>query len=263
MTFSGKVIVVTGASMGIGQAIATAFAAEGAHVVLAARNHDRLRDMATSLSDRRGFILTVPVDVTDQADVDRLVHQSLTITGRVDVLINNAGVGMNGAVATLDLDQWRRCLEVNLIGATRVVQSFLPAMIAAHGGSIVQISSVLGQISAPYTAGYNASKFALGAITDALRVEVAPHGIRVISVYPGSTESRFRANSLGGTDVRKVRLGRVPATRVAQRVLQAVRRGERDAYVRWQDAVLCWVGAHLPRLADFVLRSTYRRSQDE
>lgn len=258
MTFSGRVIVVTGASKGIGQAIATAFVAKGAHVVLAARNHDRLREVATGLADRRGFVLTVPVDVTDQADVDRLVQQSLTITGRVDVLINNAGVGMNGAVATLNLQEWRQCLEVNLIGATRVVQSFLPAMIAARGGSIVQISSVLGRISAPYTAGYNASKFALGAISDALRVEVAPHGIRVISVYPGSTESEFRANSLGGADVRKVRVGRVQATRVAQRVIQAVRRGERDAYVRWQDAVLCWAGAHLPHLSDFVLRTAYR-----
>jgi short-subunit dehydrogenase len=175
----------------------------------------------------------------------------------VDVLVNNAGVGMNGAVEILDLAQLEECLAVNLFGAVRTIQAFLPAMIAAQGGSIVQVSSVLGKVSVPYTAGYNASKHALNAISDALRIEIAPHGIQVISVYPGSTETNFRAHSLGQVGTPKVRPRRVTAARVGARILRAVRRGERDVYVTFSDALLCWVATRMGRLTDFILKRLY------
>jgi short-subunit dehydrogenase len=257
--FTGKTIVITGASMGIGEAMAAAFAAEGANLVLAARSRDLLEQVASRLAGSRGAILPVATDVTCDADVRRLGEISLTLTGRVDVLVNNAGVGMNGPVESLDLDQWQRCLDVNLVAPVRVIQAFLPAMKAARAGSIVQISSVLGNVSVPYTAGYNASKYALNAITDALRLEVAPFGIQVVSVYPGSTESNFRTNTLGRSNAPKVRLGRVPAEIVAGKVVRAVKRGRRDVYIRLRDAALCWVGTRLPHLTDWALRTVYRR----
>lgn len=122
----------------------------------------------------------------------------------------------------------------------------------------MQISSVLGKVSAPQTAGYNASKFALNAVSDTLRLELAGTGIRVISVYPGSTESNFRANSLGATKVHKVRFSRVPASRVGERVVRAVERGERDVYVTFRDAVMCWLVPRFPGLADRVIGRIYR-----
>ncbi len=244
--------------MGIGRAIAEAFVRAGANVVLAARQEGLLRDLAEQLSGGSGQILTVPTDVTSEADVRRLAERSLSLTGRVDVLVNNAGVGMNGAVESLDLDAWRQCMEINLFGAVRVIQAFAPAMKAARAGTIVQISSVLGKVSVPYTGGYNASKYALNAISEALRLEMAPYGVKVISVYPGSTESNFRANSMGQAGVPKVRTGRVPASAVADRVLRAVERGERDVYVSLRDAALCWAGTRLPRLTDWVLTRAYR-----
>lgn len=261
MHFSGKTVVITGASMGIGEALAAAFAAEGANLVLAARSADLLAEVAGRIARGWGRIVTIPCDVTNPADVARLVRESLAVTGRIDVLINNAGVGMNGAVETLDLSAWRRCLEVNLLGAVGVIQAFLPDMKAARGGSIVQISSVLGKVSVPYTAGYNASKYALNAISDALRLEVAPYGIAVISVYPGSTETSFRANSLGEFNPPKVRPFRVTADKVARRVVQAVRRGERDVYISLQDTLLCWLGTRFPRLTDYALQRAYRQQQ--
>lgn len=259
MHFAGKTVVITGASMGIGEAIAASFASEGANLVLAARSAALLEKVAGRIAPGAGRIITVPCDVTLPADIDRLVRESEAITGRVDLLINNAGVGMNGAVETLDLTAWRRCLEVNLLGAVGVIQAFLPGMKAARGGSIVQISSVLGKVSAPYTAGYNASKYALNAISDALRLEVAPYGIQVISIYPGSTESSFRTNSLGEFNPPKVRPFRVTADKVARRVVKAVRRGERDVYISLQDTLLCWFGTRFPRLTDFALRRMYRQ----
>jgi len=244
--------------MGIGEAIAEQFIRQGATVVLAARQDSLLAKVAGRLNGiSPGHAIAVTTDVTVPDQVARLAEQSFAQTGRVDVLVNNAGVGVNGKVETLDLDAWRRCLEVNLIAPVQVIQAFLPRMKAAGGGSIVQISSVLGKLSAPGTAGYNASKFALNAVSDALRNEVAGSGIRVISVYPGSTESNFRANSLGETRVHKVRFARVPASLVGQRVVRAVERGERDVYITARDAVVCWLATRMPGLADKVIQRLY------
>ena len=257
MTFKGKTVVVTGASMGIGAAIAEAFAAEGAHLILAARSRERLEEVACRLRTMAASVTIAPTDVTNPADVAQLAEVSLQPTGRVDVLVNNAGVGMNGSIETLDLAALQQCLEVNLLGAVRVLQAFVPGMKAAGCGSIVQISSVLGKVSAPFTGGYNASKFALNAVSDALRLEMAPYGVRVVSVYPGSTESNFRSNALGPTGLAKVRYQRVPASHVADRVLNAVRTGKRDVYTTFRDALLCWLGPRFPGLTDLVLRKAY------
>ncbi|HWI66648.1 MAG TPA: SDR family NAD(P)-dependent oxidoreductase [Symbiobacteriaceae bacterium] len=253
MNLSGKTVVITGASMGIGEALADEFAAAGAHLVLVARSADRLQQIAARLTNTR--VTTVTADVTADEDLKRI---AAAIEAPVDVLINNAGVGMNGAVESLDIDQFRRCLEVNLIAPVRVIQAFLPAMKAAGGGTIVQVSSVLGKVSVPYTAGYNASKYALNAISDALRLEVAKSGIHVISVYPGSTETNFRTNSLGAAGIPKVRLYRMTPADVARRIRRAVEREERDVYITRKDALLCWAATRWPRLADRILQTAYK-----
>ncbi|HWI50588.1 MAG TPA: SDR family NAD(P)-dependent oxidoreductase [Symbiobacteriaceae bacterium] len=256
MDLTGKVVVITGASMGIGEALADAFSAAGAHLVLAARSGDRLQALAERLGQPKSQVLTVTADITCDEEIARLRTAATGITGRVDVVVNNAGVGMNGAVASMDIAEFRRCLEVNLIAPVRVIQAFLPVMNA--GSAIVQISSVLGKVSVPYTAGYNASKYGLNAISDALRLEAAGAGVKVISVYPGSTESNFRKNSLGAPETPKVRLYRMSAATVAARVVRAVRRGERDVFVTWKDALLCWAATRWPRLADRILATAYR-----
>lgn len=258
MELTGKTVLITGASMGIGEALAEAFAEAGANLVLAARTESRLAEIAHRIARHGVTTLSVAVDVTRDEDVQKLAEAALSLNGRVDVLINNAGVGMNGAVAEMDIAALRRCLEVNLVAPIRLIQAFLPAMTGAGGGTIVQISSVLGKVSVPYTAGYNASKYALNAISDALRLEAARAGVRVVSVYPGSTESNFRANSLGAPGAPKVRLYRMTAETVARRIVKAVRRGERDVFITWKDALLCWIAVRFPGLADRILLAAYQ-----
>jgi uncharacterized protein len=256
--FRGKTVIVTGASQGIGRAIALAFHEAGATVVMAARSIDLLRSIAAEAPPAAGRLIPCQADVTDDASVQAMADLALAETGRIDILVNNAGLGLNGPVAELGLEQWQHAVQVNLFGAVRCIQKVVPAMRRQGGGQIIQISSVAGRVSVPYVGAYSATKFALNAISDALRIEETPARIQVISVYPGSTESNFRQNALGAQKWPKVRPAKVSAGVVAERVLAASLRGERDVYIRWKDRLLCWFGERFPRLGDWVLRKAYR-----
>ena len=256
--FNAKTVIVTGASMGIGLAIARAFCAAGATVVAAARSEQALREAADQAASLPGRLLPFPTDVTAEMDVQRLVDCALEQTGRIDILVDNAGMGVNGSVAEVDLDQWRQTLELNLITPVMLIQKVVPLMRRQGGGQIIQISSVAGRVSVPWIGAYSATKFGLNAISDALRLEETPSGIQVISVYPGSTESNFRDNALGERRWAKVRPSRVSAERVAHRVLRASLRGERDVYITLVDRFICWFGERFPRLSDFAMRKAFK-----
>lgn len=254
----GKTVLITGASMGIGKEIALLFAEAGATVVIAARSAELLREVADTATSPPGQLLPFPADVTDPQAVQALVDFALRETGRIDILINNAGVGLNGPISDLDLDSWHKAVELNLIAPVLCIQKVLPIMRRLGGGQIIQISSVAGRVSVPYIGGYAATKFGLNAISDALRIEATPDKVHVISVYPGSTESNFRTNALGERKWPKVRPNRVSGRVVAERVLRASLRGERDVYIRQTDRLLCWFGERFPHLSDWILRNAYK-----
>jgi NAD(P)-dependent dehydrogenase (short-subunit alcohol dehydrogenase family) len=184
---SDKTALVTGASSGIGEATALQLAELGYIVYAAARRVDRMSELAD-----RG-IRTRPVDVTDDASMVALVETIIADTGRIDVLVNNAGYGMYGALEDVPIDEARRQFEVNVFGLARLIQLVLPQMRAQGDGYIVNISSMGGKIWEPLGSWYHASKFAVEGLSDSLRVEVAEFGIKVVIIEPGTIRSEWSA----------------------------------------------------------------------
>jgi NAD(P)-dependent dehydrogenase (short-subunit alcohol dehydrogenase family) len=180
-----QVILVTGCSSGIGRATAIEAAARGHRVFASGRRLPDLADLAV-----RG-IDTLVIDVTDEASVARGVAAVLSGAGRIDALVNNAGFGQYGAIEDVSETEWRRQFDVNLFGTLSVLRAVLPAMRDARGGTIVNVSSVAGKVSIPFAGPYSASKHAIEAVSDALRVEVAPWRIRVVVIEPGPIGTRF------------------------------------------------------------------------
>lgn len=179
------VVLVTGASSGIGAATARRLARAGAVVYGGARRADRLAELAPD------GVRPLVMDVADDASATGAVGRVLAEHGRVDALVNNAGYGAYGAVEDVPLDDARRQLEVNLLGLARVTQLVLPPMRDAHRGTVVNVTSMGGRFAAAFGGWYHASKFAVEGLSDALRQEVAPFGVRVVVVEPGAIRTEW------------------------------------------------------------------------
>jgi NAD(P)-dependent dehydrogenase (short-subunit alcohol dehydrogenase family) len=253
-TLKGKVAVVTGASSGIGEATALELSRRGAFVAAAARSAGKLEDLARRATASGGDILVVETDVADRGSVEAMIARVVDELGRLDVLVNNAGLGLSGRVADLRADDLRYVFEVNTVGPLNCVQAALPQM--GRGGRIINVSSVVGQRAIPKVGGYCSTKSALNALSDALRVEIADRGISVTSVYPGTTRTSFRDNSRRTRDEKRGwRPNGVTPDRVAKKISDAAEKGPRDVYVTLPDRLFIAGVTLLPGLADRVLRS--------
>ncbi len=179
------VILVTGCSSGIGRATALEAAARGHRVYATARRRETLQDL------EKAGMHVLALDVTDAGSIRGAVASVLGEAGSIDALVNNAGYGQYGAVEDVSAEEWRQQFDVNLFGAVEMTRAVLPAMREKRSGTIVNVSSVGGKIAIPFAAPYCASKHALEAVSDALRVEVAPFGIRVVVIEAGPIETSF------------------------------------------------------------------------
>jgi NADP-dependent 3-hydroxy acid dehydrogenase YdfG len=183
---SGQVAVITGASSGIGAATASLLAAAGAKVVMGARREDRLHALKDEIAARSGEALAVRCDVTVRDDCEALLQTGIDRWGRVDVLINNAGIMPLSFVKSLQVDEWERMIDVNIKGVLFCTAAALPHLLAQESGHIVNISSIAGKRVIPSGSVYCATKFAVNAFSDALRLELsARKNIRVTCIQPG------------------------------------------------------------------------------
>ncbi len=186
---SSRVVIVTGASSGIGEATARAFGARGDRVVLVARREDRLRELAASLPDS----LPMPADLAKPEEPFRIVDAAAARYGQIDVLVNNAGLGRYNWIDTLDVEDVRAEVAVNLIAPILMARAAVPLMLRRGRGVIINVSSIAGLIGTPTTSVYNATKFGLRGLTEAFRRELGPQGIAVCGIYPATVEgTEFR-----------------------------------------------------------------------
>jgi NADP-dependent 3-hydroxy acid dehydrogenase YdfG len=184
---AGRVALVVGASSGIGEGAALALANAGAAVAIAARRADRLEDLARRIIAAGGQALALPGDITEEAVAESLVAQTLERFGRLDVLVNSAGINRHGGVENADTAEWRRVIEVNLMATLYACKAAITPMRAQGGGDIINITSLSARHASALFGAYGASKHGLAAMTEGLRQEVGSAGIRVCAIEPGGT----------------------------------------------------------------------------
>jgi NAD(P)-dependent dehydrogenase (short-subunit alcohol dehydrogenase family) len=194
--FDGAVAVVTGGGQGIGAAVASALAAEGAAVVVAARRTDRIERVATAIRGAGGKAWAVHCDVTDAASVNDLAKAAARHAGAVDILVNNAGVAHSAPLAKTSLEDWNRVLAVNATGTFLCTRAFLGGMLERKRGSIVNVASVAGLVGARYIAAYAAAKHAVIGLTQSVAAEVEGAGVTCNAVCPGFVDTEMTKESI-------------------------------------------------------------------
>jgi len=188
---SGRVVAITGGSSGIGEATALACAAAGASVALAARRADRIEAVAARITEEGGTAIAIPTDVADERQARTFIEQTYERLGRVDALVNNAGVMLLGAVTGADTADWRRMIDANLYGVLYCTHAALPVMAEQGGGHIVNVSSVAGRIASAGSAVYNMTKWGVNGFSEGLRQEALHAGVRVTIIEPGAVETEL------------------------------------------------------------------------
>jgi len=225
----GKIVVITGASSGLGAATARRLANEGAIVVLAARRRDRIEALANELSTGERRVLAIATDVTNKDQVKALVDETVAAHGRIDVILNNAGLMPLSPIERLKVDEWDRMVDVNIKGVLYGIAAALPHMQRQKSGQIINVSSVAGHKILSSGAVYSATKFAVRALSEGLRQEVKPHNIRVTIISPGAVATEL-IDQISEADIQSAVRARttfaVPADTFARMVAFAISQPE-------------------------------------
>jgi NADP-dependent 3-hydroxy acid dehydrogenase YdfG len=187
----GKVVVITGGSSGLGEAAARLLSAQGASVALGARRHDRIQSLAAELGRDGGKAIAITTDVTRRDEVKRLVDKAVEAFGRIDVMINNAGLMPQSLLERLKIDEWDQMIDVNIKGVLYGIAAALPHMKQQKAGHFINVSSVAGHRIGPGFAVYSATKFAVRALSEGLRQEVKPYNIRSTVISPGAVATEL------------------------------------------------------------------------
>jgi len=193
-SLAGRIALVTGASSGIGEGIALALAGAGATVAVSARRKQRLASLAQRIEAAGGKALVLAGDMTVEAEAIKAVEDTVAQLGRIDILINSAGVMQAGGIENCDLDEYRRVFDINLFATLYCCRAAVPHMLAQGGGDIVNISSLAGRKGGPMTSAYSASKHAVNSLSDGMRQELGDRNIRVSILMPGATTSEVADN---------------------------------------------------------------------
>ncbi len=228
MDIAGKIVLLTGASEGIGLATARLLTQQGAKVALVARSATKLQELASELPNARAF----PADMREETAVQTMVKQVYQYYGRIDILINNAGQGMHVPIEHTNLEQYRAIFELNVIGVLSAMQAVIPLMREQSGGVIINISSGTSKMVLPGVGPYASTKYALNSITLTARLELAQDNIRVGLVYPGITATDFIKNAIS-VQINNERRRSMPIEtpeQVAEKIVEAIRTEAAETY---------------------------------
>jgi short-subunit dehydrogenase len=247
----GLRVLITGASQGIGRALATAAARRGARLMLVARSAELLKQLADELSQNSVEVEALVGDVTGSPDRKRIVEAAVERFGGLDVLINNAGIGATGHFCDASEDRLRKIMEVNFFALTELTRLAIPVLRGGVTPMIVNISSIAGKRGIPARTEYSASKFAVQGFTEALRAELVRFDIDVLSVCPGLTATNFSQNMLENKAKAPMdHLRSMTPEKVAEATLRAIEKGKHEIVLTRAGKILVWLSRFFPRLVD-------------
>ncbi len=258
-SIAGSRILITGASQGIGKALAEEAAARGAKVLAVARNVDLLNDVAKEIRAKGGVIEVVQGDITRPDDRRKMVEAADKAFGGLDVLINNAGIGATGHFADGNSDVLRQIMEVNFFGLTETTRVFLPMLKKGNKPAIVNISSIAGKRGIPARGDYSASKFAVQGFSEALRAELAKDGVDVLVVCPGLTQTNFSHNMIEQKALVQLdHMRGMTSEEVAKQTLRAIEKGYNETILTLNGKLMTLVSRFLPWVADIIVKRKVR-----
>ncbi len=260
---SNKVIWITGASSGIGEALAIEFSKKKTRLILSARRSDeleRVRALCSSAAD----VKILPLDLTKSDMLEEAVRQAIACYGHVDILVNNGGISQRSFTDETDVDVYRRIMEVNFFGGVALTRFILPHFKARKAGQFVVISSVTGKYGTPFRSGYAASKHALHGFYDAVRAEYYDQGIRVTMICPGVVRTAISYSALTGDGKRNNKMDELQSRgmdpqQCAARIVRATEREREEVYIGGKEIVLIYIKRFIPSLFSKIIRKVVVR----
>ncbi|WP_202923678.1 SDR family oxidoreductase [Pontibacter fetidus] len=261
-----KVVLITGGTSGIGKACAFAFGRAGAKVAVSGRNQQNLDQTSQDLSAAGIENIAINADVSHEADCQRMVQETIDRFGKLDVLINNAGISMRALFQDLDLDVIRKVMDINFWGTVYTTKFALPYIMAANG-SVIGISSIAGYRGLPARTGYSASKFAMHGFLETLRTEMLHKGVHVLIACPGFTASNIRNTALAANGQQQGESPRdegnmMTAEEVADQILKATIKRKRDLVMTFQGKLTVFLNKWLPGLTDKLVYNVMAKEKD-
>lgn len=267
MDFKNKVIIITGASSGIGKSCAEEFAKRGASLVLAARQYVTLCEVTADLEKRYGIkALAVQADVSKEEDCEQLIKQALLTFGKIDIMLNNAGLSMRALFSELDLSVLKNLMDVNFWGTVYCTKYALPEILKTKG-TIIGVSSIAGYRGLPGRTGYSASKFAMNGFMESLRTELMHTGVHVMVACPGFTTSNIRVTALskdgsshGETSMEEGKM--MSSEEVAVHIANGIAARKRTLVMTGQGKLTVWLNKLLPALTDKLVFNHFTKEKN-
>lgn len=258
-TFKNKVVWVTGASSGIGEALVKAFAAEGARLVLSSRRIDELQRVKASSGLSEDNCIIVPLDLANTSNIDDLTQRVISKFQRIDILVNNGGLSQRALTKDTSIDIDRKIMEVNFFGTVALTKSVLPVMLKQKSGNIVVISSIAGKFGFYFRSAYSASKHALHGFFESLRMEVFNDNVKVLIACPGKINTNISVNALTGDGGKHNKMDEstakgVSAEECATQILNGIKNNKEEIYIGGKELRAVWIKRLFPKLFSKLIR---------
>lgn len=264
--FKDKVVIITGASSGIGRWLGIKFAEHGASVILAARSEDKLKETFEEIRKSGGNAIYLRTDVSIREDVKNLFRKTIEKFSKIDILVNNAGIGLYGDVEGLEEELLLKLMRTNIFGPLYCIQEAIPIMKRQGEGHIVNISSVAGRRAMPGVAGYAMTKFALHALSESLRIEMLPYNIHVTVISPGLIRTEFPEHAMrtkGTKAVFSKESRRMTGERCAEIIIDAIYKKKREQVITASGKFIVFMNKIFPSITDWLVAKVAPRLKEK